>query len=51
MNDKSKEVVIIGATRTPIGKYEGSLKKVKAYQLGSIVIDEVLKRSKIKQMK
>ena len=48
MNDKSKEVVIIGATRTPIGKYEGSLKKVKAYQLGSIVIDEVLKRSKIK---
>ena len=48
MNDKSKEVVIVAATRTPIGTYKGSLKEMKAYQLGSIVIDEVLKRSKIK---
>ena len=48
MNDKSKEVVRVAATRTPIGTYKGSLKEMKAYQLGSIVIDEVLKRSKIK---
>jgi acetyl-CoA C-acetyltransferase len=47
MNDKSKEVVIVGALRTPIGVYKGSLKNIKAHQLGSIVIDEVLKRSKI----
>ena len=46
MKDKSKEVVIIGAFRTPIGTYEGSLKNLKADQLGSIVIKELLKRSK-----
>ena len=47
MSDKSKEVVIIGAVRTPIGTYKGSLKDIKAHQLGSVVINEVLKRSKI----
>jgi acetyl-CoA C-acetyltransferase len=47
MNDKSKEVVIVGAVRTPIGTYKGSLKNMKADQLGSIVIKEVLKKSKI----
>ena len=47
MSDKSKEVVIVDAIRTPIGTYKGSLKHLKADQLGSIVIKEVLKRSKI----
>jgi acetyl-CoA C-acetyltransferase len=47
MIDKSKEVVIIEATRTPIGTFKGSLKDVKAHQLGSIIIKEVLKRSNI----
>jgi len=47
MSDKSKEVVIVGAVRTPIGIYKGSLKHMKADQLGSIVIKEVLKKSKI----
>ena len=47
MNKKSKEVVIVAAARTPIGTYKGSLKNIKADQLGSIVIKEVLKRSKI----
>ena len=47
MIDKSKEVVIIEATRTPIGTFKGSLKEVKAHQLGSIIIKEVLKRSNI----
>ena len=46
MKDKSKEVVIVNALRTPIGIYKGSLKDLKADQLGSIVITEVLKRSK-----
>ena len=46
MNIKSKEVVIVGAVRTPIGTYNGSLKRIKADQLGTIVIKEVLKRSK-----
>ena len=46
MNDKSKEVVIVGAVRTPIGTFKGSLKNTKADQLGTIVIKEVLKKSK-----
>ena len=46
MSDKSKEVVIVSAIRTPIGTYKGSLKNMKSHQLGSIVIKEVLKRSK-----
>ena len=47
MSNKLKEVVIIGAVRTPIGTYKGSLKLMKADQLGSIVIKEVLKKCKI----
>ena len=47
MGNKLKEVVIIEAVRTPIGAYKGSLKEIKAHQLGSVVISEVLKRSKI----
>ena len=47
MNDKSKEVVIIEAVRTPIGTYNGSLKNIKAHQLGSVVIDEILKRNNL----
>jgi len=47
MSDKLKDVVIVGAIRTPIGAYKGSLKDIKAHSLGSIVMNEVLKRSKI----
>ena len=47
MVDKSKEVVIASAIRTPIGTYKGSLKNIRSDQLGSIVIKEVLKKSKI----
>ena len=47
MTNKLKEVVIAGAIRTPIGTYKGSLRNIKAHQLGSVVISEVLKRSKI----
>ena len=45
MNKKIKEVVIIGAVRTAIGTYKGSLKNIKAHQLGSIVINDVLKKN------
>ena len=47
MSDKFNEVVILAAARTPIGAFKGSLKNIKADQLGSIVIKEVLKRSNI----
>ena len=47
MGNKSQEVVIIGAVRTPIGTFKGSLKNLRSDQLGSIVIQELLKRSNI----
>ena len=45
MGDKFQEVVIVGAVRTPIGTYKGSLRDMRADQLGSVVIKEVLKKS------
>jgi len=49
MSNKSKEVVIVNAIRTPIGTYKGSLKNIKSHALGSIVIKEVLSRSKFEK--
>ena len=46
MIDKSREVVIVSAVRTPIGSYRGSLKKMRSDQLGSLVIKEALKLTK-----
>ncbi len=46
MSNKSREVVIVSAIRTPIGSYKGSLKDMRTDQLGSIVIEEILKKSK-----
>ena len=43
MNNKFNEVVIICGLRTPIGAYKGSLKNLRSDQLGSIVINEVIK--------
>jgi len=47
MKNKSNDIVIISAVRTPIGAYKGSLKNIKADQLGSIVIKEVIHRANI----
>ena len=49
MTNKFNEVVIIGAVRTPIGNFKGSLKDIKADQLGSIVINEAIRRSNIEK--
>ncbi len=43
-----EEVVIVGAVRTAIGKFSGSLAKVPASDLGAIVIRELLARSGVK---
>jgi acetyl-CoA C-acetyltransferase len=43
-----KEAVIVGAVRTPVGRYMGMLKAVQAYDLGALVLNEVLKRAEIK---
>lgn len=42
-----KEVVIVSACRTAIGKFGGSLKDVPAADLGAIVIEEAIKRASI----
>ena len=43
----SSDVVIVAAVRTPIGKFNGSLSDVPSYDLGAIVIQEVLKRANV----
>ncbi len=41
----SREVVILSAVRTPVGRYLGTLAEVPAAKLGAIVITEALKRA------
>jgi len=48
MNVKEKSVVITSALRTAIGSFNGSLKNMEAHDLGSIVIKENIKKSKLK---
>jgi acetyl-CoA C-acetyltransferase len=40
-----REAVIIGAVRTPVGKFQGSLRGFKATELGAMVVREVVKRT------
>jgi acetyl-CoA C-acetyltransferase len=47
MPDKSRIPVIVGAARTPIGKFLGALSSLTAPELGAIAIREALKRSKV----
>jgi acetyl-CoA C-acetyltransferase len=47
MPDKSRVPVIVGAARTPIGKFLGGLSSLSAPELGGIAIREALKRSKV----
>ncbi len=42
-----RDVVIVSAARTPIGSFNGALKDIPATKLGSIVIEEVLKRANV----
>ena len=48
MNSKKKNVVITSALRTAIGTFNGSLKKMQAHDLGSIVIKDAIKKSSLK---
>ncbi len=43
-----REAVIVSATRTPIGSFNGTLASVPAPKLGSIVIKEAVKRAGLK---
>ena len=42
-----RKVVIVGAVRSPIGAYTGSLRDVPAYELGALVLNEALRRADI----
>ncbi|MCM3717454.1 thiolase family protein [Fictibacillus phosphorivorans] len=42
-----KEVVIVDAVRTPIGRYKGALKSVRPDDLGAVVISALLARNKV----
>lgn len=42
-----RDVVIASAVRTPIGKFNGSLKDIKVTELGSLVIKEALKKADV----
>jgi acetyl-CoA C-acetyltransferase len=43
----SREVVILSAARTPVGRYLGTLQDIPAFKLGAIVIAEAVKRAGI----
>ena len=49
MITRSKDVIIAGAVRTAIGAYNGSLKSLKADQLGTIAIKGLLKKLKLSE--
>ena len=44
----SREVVLVGACRTPVGSFGGTLKDTSAVELGKVVIAEAVKRAGIK---
>jgi acetyl-CoA C-acetyltransferase len=43
-----EDIYIVGATRTPIGKFGGTLAKTPGAELGALVIKDVLKRAGVK---
>ena len=40
-----EKVYVVGAARTPVGSFGGVLKEVNAVNLGSIAIEEAVKRA------
>ena len=47
MNIEQKNIVITAAVRTAIGTFRGSLKKIQAHNLGSVVVKEAMKQSNL----
>jgi acetyl-CoA C-acetyltransferase len=47
VKEMNREVAIVSAVRTPIGKFQGSLSHIGAVELGSIVVKEVLNRANV----
>src|SRR5579883_2224152 len=44
---KMRNVVIVGAARTPIGSFQGELSSIPAPQLGGVAIAEALTRAQV----
>ena len=42
-----KDVVIVAAVRTPVGKFQGALAEMTAVQLGAIAVREAVRRAGI----
>ena len=47
MSNKSNDIIIAAALRTPIGTFKGSLKELSADKLGTAVIKEVIYKTKL----
>jgi acetyl-CoA C-acetyltransferase len=45
MTQKLRETLIVGAARTPIGKFQGTLAGISAPELGAVAIREAVRRS------
>jgi acetyl-CoA C-acetyltransferase len=45
---ETREVVIISAVRTPVGKFQGALKNFKATDLGAMIVRESVRRAGVK---
>ena len=47
MTDPRMDIVIAGATRTPIGAFNGGLSSLPGHELGQVAIAEALRRAKV----
>jgi acetyl-CoA C-acetyltransferase len=43
-----KDIVVVSACRTPMGRFGGTLKDMAAYDIGAVVVKEALKRANLK---
>ena len=44
---ESNDIVIVSATRTPVGSFNGAFANTPAHELGAVVIQESLKKASV----
>ena len=49
MSGSDRDVVIVSAVRTPIGKFGGSLKELRAYQLAGVAMEAAIARAGVEK--
>ncbi|HSO66686.1 MAG TPA: acetyl-CoA C-acyltransferase, partial [Desulfatirhabdiaceae bacterium] len=47
MSRKLSDIVVIGAVRTPMGRFGGTIKDIPSYELGAVAIREAIRRAGI----